>query len=484
MDTKYSINENSINLQLIEDNNIGSEGYLLSVTPRTVRVSAKTPTGIFYGIQTIRQLLPPEIENKKVIDNINWEIPCLEIEDFPRFSWRGYMLDEARYFFGKDEVKRLLDLMAFFKMNIFHWHLTDDQGWRIEIKKYPKLTEIGSKREESQIGGYFNRKKNGIPHSGYYSKEDIQEVVNYAKERFITIIPEIDMPGHTRAALASYPNLSCKGYPFKVSTQWGIHKDVFCIGREGVFEFAKNVLNEIIDLFPSKNIHIGGDEVLKIRWENCPKCQLRITVEALKDEKDLQVYFTNRIAAFLASYNRRPIVWNDIIGDNLEENAICQYWFPSSMKISLNKIKNRNVIMSNYDYLYLDRPYFFLPLKKAYNYDPIIKKLNQNEQYHILGIETCIWGEFIPNIELLEFNTFPRLIAFAETGWIPKYRKNFSSFQNRLKNILPRLDIKSIKYAKNNEAQPNLFKKFLHLYSIWKEKLIVSHIKAVHKNKI
>ena len=480
-----TVNENSIKFQLIEGNNkIGSEGYFLSITPKNIKISALTPAGIFYGIQTIRQLLPPEIESNKIINNVEWKIPCLEVEDFPRLSWRGYMLDEARFFYGKDEIKRLLDLMALFKMNIFHWHLTDDQGWRIKIIKYPKLTEIGSKREESQIGGYFSRKKDGIPHSGYYSTEDIQEIVIYAKERFITIIPEIDMPGHTRAALASYPNLSCKGYPFKVSPYWGIHKDVLCIGKEGVFEFAQDVLNEIINLFPSRIIHIGGDEVLKIRWKNCPECQLRIKSEALKHEKDLQVYFTNRIATFLASFNRKIIVWNDIIEDSLEENAICQCWFPSSMKSSIDKIKNRNVVMSNYDYAYLDRSYFFISLKKAYNYEPIIKELKEEYQPHILGLEACIWGELIPNIKILEFQTFPRLITFAETGWTPKYKKNFTSFQKRLDSILQRFDIKRIKYAKNDEAQPKFFKKVSHLFSFWKEKLIVFHIKAVHKKKI
>ncbi|MFX1573565.1 MAG: beta-N-acetylhexosaminidase [Promethearchaeota archaeon] len=480
-----AFNEKSINLQLLEDKNKHNfEKYFLSITPKNINISATTPNGIFYGIQTIRQLFPPEIESDNIIENVEWKIPCLDVEDFPRFSWRGYMLDEARYFYGKDEVKQLLDLMALFKMNTFHWHLTDDQGWRIEIKKYPKLTEIGSKREESQIGGYFSKKKDGIPHLGYYSKEDIQEIIIYAKERFITIMPEIDMPGHTRAALASYPNLSCKGYDFKVSPHWGIHKDVFCIGKEEVFEFAQDVLNEIMDLFPSKIIHIGGDEVLKTRWENCPECQLRIESEVLKDEKELQIYFTNRVTSFLASNKRKVIVWNDIIEDGLDKNIICQFWFPSSMKIHIEKIQSRKVVMSNYEYVYLDRPYIFTSLKKAYNYEPMVKKLKEEYQSQVLGLEACMWGELVPNTKILEFQTFPRLIAFAETGWSPKSKKNFTSFQQRLKYILQRLDIKNIKYAKNNVAQPKLFKKFSHLFSFWKEKLIVSNIKAVHRKKI
>lgn len=461
------INENSINLQLIEDENkIGSEGYILSITPKNINVSAKTPAGIFYGIQTIRQLLPAEIESNKIIDNIEWEIPCLEVVDFPRFSWRGYMLDEARYFYGKDVVKRLLDLMALFKMNIFHWHLTDDQGWRIEIKKYPKLTEIGSKREESQIGGYFSKKKDRIPHSGYYSQKDIQEIVIYAKKRFITIIPEIDMPGHTRAALASYPNLSCKGYPFKVSTQWGIHKNILCVGKEEVFEFAQDVLNEIIDLFPSRIIHIGGDEVPKNRWKECTHCQSRINNEGLNSEKDLQVYFTNRITTFLHSKGKRVMGWNEILGEKLKGDVICQYWLRGKKKVLEHLQKGRKAIMSNFKYAYLDHSYSFTPLKLAYNFEPIPKKLQKQYHKNILGIESLMWGEFIPNIKRLEWQTFPRLIAFSEVGWTLKNKENYNSFQNRLDIFLKRFDLLGINYAKRKEVKPGFFKKKAGIFTL------------------
>ncbi len=446
--------------------NLGSEGYTLEIMPLKIKISAMNPAGVFYGIQTLRQLLPIEIESRKIVKNVEWEIPCLKIEDYPRFAWRGYMLDEARHFHGKEVVKKILDFLAFFKMNRFHWHLTDDQGWRIEIKNYPKLTEIGSKREETQVGGRFSKKRNGIPHSGYYTEEEIAEIVKYAKNRFVKIIPEIDLPGHSRAALASYPNLSCKGYPFRVSTHWGFHKDVMCIGKDEVFEFTNTVLNEIVAIFSSNLIHIGGDEVLMERWKECPDCQDKLKSEGLKNEKELQSYFTNRISKYLNSKNQKVICWNDVLDENLTENIICQYWLRGKKKVLDHIRKGGDVIMSNFKYAYLDHSYSFTPLKLAYKFEPIPKNLNKEYYKHILGLEALMWGEYIPNNKRLEWQTFPRLIAFAEIGWTPKIKKNFTSFHKRLSEILKRLNLIGINYAKINEVKGSFFKRLFKWFTL------------------
>jgi hexosaminidase len=461
------IDTNSIRLQIIDSNDLNySEGYHLEITPPEILISAKAPVGVFYGIQTLRQLLPVEFENKKIIENITWKVSCLTIEDHPRFPWRGYMLDEARHFHGKEAVKKILDLMALLKLNKFHWHLTDDQGWRIEIKKYPKLTKIGSKREETQIGGFLNKKTNGVPHSGYYTQEEIQEIISYAKDRFITIIPEIDMPGHTRAALASYNKLSCRGLPFRVSPHWGIHRDVFCIGKEEVFEFVQGVLSEIIELFPGNVVHIGGDEVPKGRWKECTYCQSRIKQEELRNEKDLQVYFTNRITRFLNSKGKRVMGWNQILDTKLEGDVICQYWIRGKHKVLDYLREGGNAIMSNFKYSYLDHSYSFTPLKLAYEFEPIPENLENQYQQHILGLEALMWAEFIPNIKRLEWQTFPRLIAFSEVGWTPNDKKNYSYFKKRLNTLLKRFDLLGVNYAKKKEVNPKLLKRKLGLFSL------------------
>jgi len=463
-------NDSSINLKLTDnEGKLGFEGYTIEISPKEINITAPYPVGIFYGIQTLRLLLPPEIENNAKVEGIEWQIACLKLEDFPRFSWRGYMLDEARHFHGKDVVKKMLDLMALLKLNKFHWHLTDDQGWRIEIKKYPKLIEIGSKREETQEGSRFSKKRDGLSHSGYYTQEDIQEIIEYAKDRFIQIIPEIDIPGHTRAALASYPDLSCKGYPFRVSTHWGFHKDVMCVGKEEVFEFLQNVLKEIIDLFPANIIHIGGDEVLKERWKSCPDCQLRLKNEGLKNEKELQLYFTNRIIAFLTNLKQKTVIWNDALKKNLGGRPICQYWFRGKKEV-LEYLKNGgDVIISDFKYTYLDHSYSFTPLKLAYKFDPIPKKLEEKYHKHVLGLEAPMWGEYTPNIKRLEWQTFPRLIVFAEIGWTPQLKKNFNSFKERLDTFLKRFDLLGINYANSREVKGNVLKRLFKVFTLLTE---------------
>ncbi|NVM36190.1 MAG: beta-N-acetylhexosaminidase [Candidatus Lokiarchaeota archaeon] len=466
--TKEKIgNGTLINLKLTENNEeLGFEGYNIEVNSKDINITAPNPVGIFYGIQTLRQLLPPEVIKSSIDENREWQIPCLKLEDFSRFSWRGYMLDEARHFHGKEIVKKMLDLMALLKLNKFHWHLTDDQGWRIEIKKYPKLTEIGSKREETQVGGRFSKKRDGIPHSGYYSQKDIQEIIEYAGDRFIQIIPEIDLPGHTRAALASYPNLSCKGYPFRVSTHFGFHKDVMCVGKEEVFEFIQNVLKEIVDLFPSNIVHIGGDEVLKDRWKECPDCQLRLEKEGLKREKELQTYFTNRIITFLNNYKQKTVIWNDALNENIKGKPICQYWFRRIKEVLKYLKKGGDMIMSDFRYTYLDHSYTFTPLKLAYKFEPIPKKLDERYHKQVLGLEALMWGEYVPNIKRLEWQIFPRLIAFAEIGWTPKSKKNFNSFQERLNFFLKRFDIIGINYATFREVKSHVLKRLFKVFTL------------------
>ena len=462
--------ENSIFLKLLEENkDLQDEGYRLSVTPKNVIIEANKPVGIFYGIQTLRQLLPIKFESTNTVPNAEWVIPSLIIEDFPRFTWRGYMLDEARHFHGTEVVKKMLDLMSLLKLNKFHWHLTDDQGWRIEIKKYPKLIEIGSKREETAVGGLFSKNHDGIPHSGYYSQEDIKEIVDYANDRFIQIIPEIDLPGHTRAVLASYPNLSCKGYPFRVSTHWGIHRDVLCVGKEKVFEFVQNVLKEIADLFPANIIHIGGDEVLKTRWKECQDCQSRLKKEGLNHVKELQSYFTNRIISFLNTYRQKVIIWNDALNKNLKGDPICQYWFRGKDEVLEYLRKGGEAIMSDFRYVYLDHSYKFTPLKLAYNYEPIPKNLEEKDNKKVLGLEALLWSEYVPNIKRLEWQTFPRLISFAEIGWTPKIKKNFNSFQKRLIIFLKRFDTIGINYANFQEVKRNVFERLFKWFTLYKE---------------
>ena len=460
-------NDSSINLKLTDnEGKLDFEGYTIEVSPKEINITAPYSVGIFYGIQTLRLLLPPEIENNAKVEGIEWQIPCLKLEDFPRFSWRGYMLDEARHFHGKDVVKKILDLMALLKLNTFHWHLTDDQGWRIEINNYPKLIEVGSKREETQVGGLFSKKRDKIPHSGYHTQEDIKEIIDYAKNRFIKIIPEIDLPGHTRAVLASYPNLSCKGYPFRVSTHWGIHKDVLCIGKEEVFEFIQNVLKEIIDLFPSNIVHIGGDEVLKNRWKECPDCQLRLEKEGLKKVEELQPYFTNRLVTFLSTYKQKIILWNDALNKNLQIKPIYQYWLRGKKDVLEYLKKGGEVIMTNFKYTYLDHSYNFTSLKLAYKFEPIPKKLDKKYHKYVLGLEAPLWSEYIQNIKRLEWQTFPRLIAFAEIGWTPKIKKNFNYFQERLKDFLERFDIIGINYATFPEVRSNVFKRLFKVFTL------------------
>ncbi len=420
---------------------LGKEGYRLTVTATGVIIEAPEPAGVFYGIQSLRQLFPAAIENRHVVQGIEWSLPAQVITDRPRFAWRGFMLDEGRHFQGMDTVLKTLDLMALQKMNVFHWHLTEDQGWRIEIRKYPRLTEVGSRRTGTSKT-ILGKGHDGIPHGGFYTQAEISSIVAYAANRNITIVPEIEIPGHCTAALAAYPELSCTGGPFEVATHFGIFPDIYCAGKEGVFTFLQDVIDEILELFPSPYIHIGGDEAPKARWKECPDCQARMRKEGLKDEHALQGYFTNRILAYLKSRGRRGIGWNEILQEGLIDEAAVQFWVrgrPALLE-SIRKGK-RPIIMTTYLDTYLDHGYSLMPLSRAYAYEPVPAELEENETASILGPEFPLWTEWVPNRARLDYQAYPRLTAAAEVGWTQRERKDPADFRRRLEGFLPRLDI-------------------------------------------
>ncbi len=448
---------NAIILKKIDDLGLPkNEGYRLSISMDRIVLEATSTSGLFYGIQTLRQLLPAEIEGGKTDPKKECNIPCLEIEDFPRFKWRGFMLDESRHFFGKESVKRILDLVALHKMNIFHWHLTDDQGWRIEIKKYPLLTAIGSIRKDTQVNGRLSKKKRGQSHKGFYTQEDIKEIVAYASERHITIVPEIDIPGHTMSVLAAYPEFSCTGGPFKVKTRFGIFPDILCAGKASTYSFIQDIFDEVLELFPSKYIHVGGDEAPKKRWKECPFCQNMIKKKRLHDEKGLHCYFTNQVAQYLFSKGRTVIGWNEILHDNLLPGIIGQYWLGSKKKVIAHIKHQRDFIISNFFHLYLDYTYAFIPLKKTYCHEPIPKELKKDEERHILGVEAPLWSEFIPDRKRFDWQVFPRLTAVAESAWSQKDAKNFSDFLDRLEIFNTHLDHLGVEYAGTQTANPQI----------------------------
>ena len=441
------------------------EGYVLEINDSSVVIRGESEAGLFYGIETFIQLLPePREEPQQEL-----EISCIKIIDYPRFPWRGFMLDVGRHFFPPEEVKRLLDVMEILKMNRFHWHLTEDQGWRIEIEKYPKLVEIGSVRKDTQIGGILSKKREGKPHSGYYTQEEIRDIVEYARRRYIEVIPEVDIPGHSTAALAAYPEYSCREQSIEVETTFGIKKDVFCVGKEKTFEFLFNVIDEIIKLFPSKIFHLGGDEVPKDRWKECPACQSRIKELGLKDEDDLQVYFTNRISEYLKSKGWRVMGWNEILGAGVDPSAIAQYWARSEQPTIEHLRNGGNAVFSKFGHIYLDYNYGLTPLRKSYEYEPIPDALEEEYRNNVLGIETPMWTEWARNTTRLQWQIFPRLIAVSETGWTSKHLKNYTRFRKTLENLYPSLKRMGIKPAPLAVVDPKGVKRWILLLKSLKE---------------
>ncbi|TKJ37906.1 beta-N-acetylhexosaminidase [candidate division LCP-89 bacterium B3_LCP] len=414
---------------------LGTEGYNLSVSPDLITIEAYSPAGIFYGVQTLRQLLPPEIESPARVTNIDWQIPCLQIEDTPRYKWRGLLLDCCRHFMTKEFVKRYIDLLAYHKMNTLHWHLTEDQGWRIEIKKYPRLTEIGA----------WRRGENGEPYGGYYSQDDIREIVAYAESRFVNIVPEIEFPGHATAALAAYPQYSCTGGPFEVGTVWGVYKDVYCPGNEKTFEFLEDILGEVIELFPGKYIHIGGDECPKDRWQNHDLCQKRIKDEGLKNEHELQSYFIRRMEKYLNSKNKRLIGWDEIMEGGLAPEATVQVWRDMDFAAEAAKA-GHDVIASPTSHAYFDYPTDVTDLRQVYTFEPAPETLNEEEKDHILGGECNMWSERAPQ-EKVDSKVFPRILAMSEVLWTKKNNRDFDDFHGRIRKHYERLDYLGVEYG-------------------------------------
>lgn len=458
-------------LMSIDTSVANTEGYTLTVTPKRIVIKARTAVGLFYAVQTIRQLLPPDVEKDSVVNNIALKVPSCEIADEPRFGYRGMHLDVGRHMFPVAYIKRYIDMIALHKMNTFHWHLTEDQGWRIEIKKYPKLTEVGAFRKETVVG--HAGKKSGVfdgkPYGGFYSQEEAREIVAYAKSKFITVIPEIEMPGHSLAALAAYPGLSCTGGPFNVGTTWGIVADVYCAGKEETFKFLEDVLTEVIDLFPGKYIHIGGDECPKTRWVKCPLCQKRIKDEGLKDEKELQSYFIKRIEKFLISKNKRLIGWDEILEGGLAPEATVMSWRGVAGGIEAAK-QGHDVIMSPNKYVYLD--YYqcepdgqplaiggYLPLENVYSFDPQFAELSAEEQKHILGLQGNVWTEYLSTPQYMEYMAYPRMFAISEIGWTQGSKKDFEDFFARFGVQRMRYDKIGINYFKGEYRNTRASKK-------------------------
>ncbi|MDD4515509.1 family 20 glycosylhydrolase [Massilibacteroides sp.] len=434
---KNGSGKNSI--RLITDKSLPNEAYRIDITKDEITIRGNG-AGLFYAVNTLQQLIP----------NTGTKIPCLKIADEPRFAYRGLMLDVGRYFFTVDYLKSFIDQMAHYKLNVFHWHLTEDGGWRIEIKKYPELTKKGAWRSSSQYtreGGLQDR----VPHGGFYSQEDVKELVKYAAERHVEIIPEIEMPGHASAALSVYPELSCSGKPIALPLPWGIKNDIFCGGNDAVFSFLEDVLSEIIPLFPSEYIHIGGDEAPKKHWKECPKCQARIKAEGLKDEHELQSYFIQRIERFVNSKGKRIIGWDEILEGGLAPNATVMSWRGEEGGIAAANM-HHDVIMTPNTYLYFD--YYqsrdkqnepiniggFLPLDKVYSYEPYTPKITKEQQKFIKGVQGNIWMEYIHSGAMVEYMTYPRALALAEIGWSPADKKDYADFLKRIPARLASMD--------------------------------------------
>lgn len=446
-------------LLLCMDQSMTQEAYKIVATQGKVTITAADQSGIIYGLETLKQLNTSN-------DLQQLTIPCVTIEDTPRFKFRGLSLDEARYFWGKDFCKRLLDLMAFYKLNRFHWHLSDDAGWRIEIKQYPLLTQIGSKRKNSNIHGWKSADMVGEPYGGFYTQEDIKEIVAYAAERGITVIPEIDMPAHFAAAMASYNWLGCREIPCETHWFFGGHvpelmgwKDwnrSACPGKETTFQFIFNVIDELAQLFPVPYFHIGGDEAPKEEWETCPHCKKRMEEEHIDNVEDLQGYFNNRIAKYLKAKGKNLIVWNEALAaDNLNTDVIGQYWTLNDDANVLKHIeKGGQVIISKHSAFYFDMCYCEYPVSNTYNFEPVGDMVPEKYENQILGLEGELWTEWIADEEKAFMQLFPRVPALAEIAWCPKGNKDFNDFMNRWQTHKPYLDQLGVNYAEDSIAMP------------------------------
>lgn len=443
-----------LTLDLSDDN---AEAYKLIVNDKRVCISGASEAGVFYGIQTLRKSLP-------VAQDINVNLSAVEIYDKPRFAYRGAMLDVARHFYTVDEVKTFIDMLALHNINRFHWHLTDDQGWRIEIKKYPKLMSVASERKETVVGRWYSGIYDGKPYGGYYTQDELRDVIDYAAKRHITIIPEVDLPGHMQAALTAYPELGCTGGPYEVRTIWGVSQDVLCVGNDFTLQFVKDVLSEVADIFPSEYIHIGGDECPKVRWEKCPKCQERIKSLGLKSdakhtkEQRLQSYMIQEAAKYLKEKGKRIIGWTEILEGGLVPDATLMSWIGESGGIEAAH-QHHDVIMTPNTYLYFD--YYqskkvedeplaiggYLPIEKTYNYEPMPKELTEEEQQYIKGVQANLWTEYIPVFSQVQYMVLPRLGAAAEVQWTDPSKKDYKDFLRRVPHLVAVYDCYGWNYA-------------------------------------
>ncbi|MCB2204570.1 beta-N-acetylhexosaminidase [bacterium] len=435
--TGTTIPRNSILLSLREaTENMLPEGYVLRIAPNGARITASSAAGMFYAVQTMRQLLPARFESTAGRDTVRgWDATCCLIVDAPRFAWRGLMLDCARHFLDVDFIKHTLDVMALLKLNRLHWHLSDDQGWRLEIKRYPALTSVGAWRTEAD----------GRRYGGYYTQQQVRDIVAYAAARNITVVPEIDMPGHMRAAIAAYPVLSCTQERLEVPHTWGVFKDVLCPGRDETLTFMDDVLDEVMALFPSQWIHLGGDEVPPDRWEACSRCRARMENEGLQDVHALQSWFMTRMAGTLAAQGRRMIGWDEILSGPLAPDAVVQCWRSIDSATAAVE-RGHDVIVSPTSHAYFDYPLSRIDMERVYAFDPIPTDLKPSKQGHILGGEAEMWTERAPQ-DRIERRLYPRLLAMAEVLWTAELQRNFSNFRDRVTKYYPRLDSLGIRYG-------------------------------------
>jgi len=439
----------------VDDTTLNKEAYRMLINDQGIRIEAREDAGLFYGVQSLIQ----------IAGAYEKEIPYMEIEDAPRFSYRGLHLDVGRHFFPADFIKKYIDLLAHHKFNRFHWHLTEDQGWRIEIKKFPKLQETAAYRDETVIGHATTRTRSqlknfdGKRYGGYYTQEEIRDIVKYAQDRYVTIIPEIELPGHALAALSAYPTLGCTGGPYKAATTWGVFDDVYCAGKEETFHFLEGVLDEVVELFPSEYIHIGGDECPKTQWEKCPHCKKRMKNENLKDTHELQSYFIQRIEKYLNSKGRQIIGWDEILEGGLAPNATVMSWRGEEGGIAAAK-QHHDVIMTPVNWCYFD--YYqagpegeplasgnMITVEKVYGYEPVPPQLNASETQYVLGAQANLWTEYVPTTDHAEYMVYPRACAMAEVVWSPKEKRNYDGFLKRMKEHAERLDEWDVNYAKH-----------------------------------
>ena len=450
-------------ISFVVQEDMPKEAYRLSVTPTLITVTASQPNGFFYGVQTIYQLLPPAVYGKKLNKKADWSVPAVEIEDAPRFVHRGLMLDVCRHYAPIEYIYKFIDLLAMNKMNVFHWHLTDDQGWRIEIKKYPKLTEIGSKRVEGE----------GTEHSGYYTQEEIKDIVKYAADHFITVVPELELPGHEMAAIAAYPELSCKGEAGTPRVIWGVEDIVMCPGKEDMFKFLEDVIDEMVPLFPSEYFHIGGDECPKTSWKNCPLCQQRIRKEGLTADKNhsaeekLQSYVIQRMEKYLATKGKKIIGWDEILEGGLAPSATVMSWRGEDGGIAAASMNHTVIMTPGGNGMYLDayqgdskiEPVTiggYTTLEKTYSYNPVPDTLAaMGKGDYVLGVQGNTWSEYMYSEAIREYMTFPRIIAVAEIGWTNLDRKDYKDFERRINNAYVRLDEHNVNYHIPMPEQPN-----------------------------